>query len=122
MNGENIFWNRFVYSAIRNPRFNQNYIDFRTGEITNIITIIDNRDFNYMHVSSGIGDSADGIYFKWMKDNNGKWYFIYEDNNENSLFYLGYTGLLLQDIGYSGGRFETSYRKTEWSYHKEMKT
>ena len=53
-----------------------------------------------------------------MKDNNGKWYFIYEDNNANFIFYIGYTGLLMHDIGNSGGRFETSLRKTTSSYHK----
>lgn len=116
--GKNIFWNRWRWGTLRNPRFNINYMDFRTGRIMDVITVIDNRDFNHYHVSHGIGDSPDGIYFKWMKDNNGKWYFIYEDNNANNIFYIGYTGLLNQDVGNSGGRFETSYRITESSYTK----
>lgn len=118
--GKNTFWNRFKYSAIRNPRFNKNYLDFRTGRIVNAIVVIDYRNFNYMHVSKGIGDSPDGIYFKWMKDHNNKWYFIYEDNNSSNIFYIGYTGLLYKDIGNLGGRFETSYRKTEKSYYKKI--
>jgi hypothetical protein len=117
--GKNNFWNRWRWGALRNPRFNINYMDFRTGLIKEVVTIIDKRNFHYYHVSHGIGDSPNGIYFKWMKDNNGKWYFIYEDNNVNNIFYIGYTGLLLHDVGNSGGRFETSYRKTESSYYKE---
>lgn len=117
LSGKNTFYNRFRYSALRNPRFNVNYMDFRTGRIVEVSTVIDNRDFYYMHKSRGIGDSPDGIYFKWMKDNNGKWYFIYEDNNVSNIFYFGYVGLLNHDVGNSGGRFETSYRVTESSYY-----
>ncbi len=113
---QNTFWKRFYWSAMRNSRFNFNYMEFRTGEIVEVMTIIDTRNFNYMHKSFGIGDSADGIYFKWMKDNFNKWYFIYEDNNEKNLFYIGYTGLLKKDIGETGGRFETAYRTTDSSY------
>lgn len=115
--GKNIFWNRLRWSALRNPRFNINYLDFRTSKILTSITIINQRNFSYKHKSKGIGDSPDGIYFKWMMDNNQKWYFIYEDNNKDHLWYFGYTGLLLNDVGYCGGRFEMSYRKTESSYY-----
>ena len=116
--GPNTFWYRFKYSAIRNPRFNCNYIDFRTEIINEVETIIDTRNFHYMHKSYGISDSPDGIYFKWMRDTEGKCYFIYEDNNKSNLFYIGYTGMLYDDIGYSGGRFETGYRETDGSYLK----
>jgi hypothetical protein len=112
---KNNFWNRFKWSAIRNPRFNFYYMEFRTGVITQSYTVLDQRNFKYMHKSFGIGDSPDGIYFKWVKDSD-QWYFIYEDNNVDNLFYFGYTGLLRQDIGISGGRFETGYRKTDSSY------
>lgn len=113
---KNTFWKRFYWSAIRNARFNFNYMEFRTGKIVEVLTIIDKRNFSYMHKSLGIGDSPDGIYFKWMKDDKNKWYFIYEDNNKKSLFYIGYTGFLKQDIGKDGGRFETAYRNTDSSY------
>lgn len=114
---KNNFWNRLYWSGIRNGRYNYACMEFRTGQIIQVVTSIDDRDFTYMHKSFGIGDSPNGIYFKWMKDDKGKWYFIYEDNNENNLFYLGYTGLLKYDIGNSGGRFETGYRVTDSSYH-----
>jgi hypothetical protein len=53
-----------------------------------------------MHKSEGIGDSPDGIYFKWMLEtNNGRWGFIYEDNNVENIFYFGNVGLLKKDIG-----------------------
>lgn len=113
---KNNFWNRFYWSAIRNPRFNFNYLEFRTGKILEVVTVIDNRNSNHMHKSFGIGDSPDGVYFKWMKDDSNKWYFIYEDNNKENLFYIGYTGLLKKDLGKSGGRFETGYRKTDSTY------
>ncbi len=113
-NGDNTFWTRFKWSALRNPRFNINYMEFRTSLITDVVTIIDKRNFGIRYYSQGLGAwNYDGIYFKWMKDDKQKWYFIYENNNMNNLFYLGYTGLLLQDIGNpGGGRFETAYRKS----------
>lgn len=108
-NGKNTFWNRYMFGAFRNPRFNINYLSFRTGPITTIFPVIDTRNFNILHKSIGIGDSPDGIYFKWMKDDSDKWYFIYEDNQSKYLFYFGYVDLLKDEIGKSG-RFETSYR------------
>lgn len=117
--GKNTFYRRWRWSALRNPRMNINYLDFRTGKIMDSISVIDRRNFYYKHKSKGIGDSPDGIYFKWMRDNNDRWYFIYEDNNREHLWYFGYTGLLLDDVGYCGGRFEMSYRKTEGSYNVE---
>ena len=114
--GKNTFWNRFRYSAVRNARFNKNYIDFRTGKISISEMVIDTRNFNYRHKSYGIGDSPDGIIFKWLKDEDGSTYFIYEDNNSKHLFYFGWIGFLTQDIGKSGGRFEMAYRPTDSSY------
>mgnify|MGYP005855341917 FL=1 len=113
-NGKNIFWNRYCYSAFRNARFNINYMEFRTGLIVEKIIIKDERDFSYYHKVDGIGDSPDGIVFIWMRDNYNKWYFIYEDNNKNNIFYFGYVDLLKEKA--NGGRFETSYRKTQSSY------
>ena len=112
---KNNFWNRYWENAVRNVRFTTNFMEFRTGDITQVIVVIDERDFSYMHKSSGIGDSPDGIYFKWMLDTNDRWGFIYEDNNVENLFYFGNTGLLKQDIGHNG-RFEVGYRKTDSSY------
>lgn len=114
---KNNFIGRYYENAIRNVRFSTNFMEFRTGIIVEVVTIIDERDFTYMHKSDGIGDSPDGIYFKWMLDNNGRWGFIYEDNNSDAIFYFGNVGLLKKDIG-QNGRFETSYRKTDSSYHK----
>lgn len=116
---KNNFWNRFKENAIRNVRFTTNFMEFRTGTITKVITVIDDRNFNFMHKSEGIGDSPDGIYFKWMLDNYGKWGFIYEDNNENNIFYFGNVGLLRDDLNHNG-RFETAYRATDSSYFKDI--
>jgi hypothetical protein len=114
--GTSNFWKRFYYSAIRNPRFNINYMNFRTGTIVQVITVTDTRNFHIMHKSAGISDSPDGILFKWVKDNGGYWYIVYEDNNSDNIFYFEYIGFNIKDVGQSGGRFETSYRKTENTY------
>ena len=114
---KNNFWTRFCENAIRNPRFTINFMEFRTGNIVRVVPVIDTRNFNLMHKSQGIGDSPDGIYFKWMLDENGRWGFIYEDNNVENIFYYGNVGLLYKDIGFNG-RFETGYRQTDSSYTK----
>jgi hypothetical protein len=115
--GNNTFINRFNWAAIRNPRFNINYLEFRTNVIIDKEVIIDTRSFDTYHKSKGIGDSPDGIYFKWLKDIENNWYFIYEDNSKLWIWYFGWTGLLLEDIGNGGGRFEFSLRKTESTYN-----
>lgn len=107
---KNNFVGRFYENAIRNPRFTINYIEYRTGTIVGIDTVIDTRDYTTTHSSEGIGSNPSGILFKWMADEKGKWYFIYDDNNKENLFYFGYTGLSREDIG-KNGRFEIGYRK-----------
>lgn len=114
-NGKNNFWNRYIWSAVRNPRFNINYLYYRTGIITEERVIIDTRNPKLWHKSYGVGSSENGLIFKWLKDNNGKWYFIYEENNYEHVFWFGYVGLKRWAIG-KRGRFELSYRKTQGSY------
>lgn len=114
-NGKNTFWNRWRYSALRNPRFNWNYMELRTQPICFAVTCIDTRNYEVMHMSYGIGNSPDGVCFRWFKDIEDNWYFIYEDNNKNSIWYFGWVGLLQQAIG-NNGRFEISYRKTQGTY------
>jgi len=101
---------RYYENAIRNPRFTINYMNYRTGTITHSYTVIDTRNFDVSHSSEGIGSSPSGLLFKWMVDDSGEWYFIYDDNNKNNLFYFGYSGLGKEDIG-KNGRFEIGYRK-----------
>jgi hypothetical protein len=112
---KNNFINRYHWSAIRNPRFNINYMYFRTGIIEQIIDIIDTRNPKLWHKSYGVSSSEDGIIFRWLRDNNNRWYFIYEENNYTHVFWFGYVGLKRDAIG-KHGRFETSYRKTDGSY------
>lgn len=114
-NGRNTFWNRFRYSALRNPRFNYNYVELRTARPIAEVTAINTRNFNYMHKSFGIGDSPDGTWLKWVLDEKGKWYFIYEDCNRRAIWYCGWVGLKDIDTSF-GGRFEVSYRSTDSSY------
>jgi len=42
--GKNNFWNRYMFGAFRNPRFNINYLYFRTGPIQSVSPIIDQRN------------------------------------------------------------------------------
>ncbi len=114
---KNNFWNRYWETGFRNCRFTTNFMEFRTATITEIYTSIDTRDFTYMHKSEGIGDSPDGIILRWLLGNDGRWGFIYEDNNVENIFYFGNTGLLKKDIG-NNGRFECAYRQTDSSYRK----
>lgn len=107
---KNNFVGRFYENAIRNPRFTINYMDYRTGTIMITRTVIDTRNFDVLHSSEGIGNAPSGILFKWMVDDSGEWYFIYDDNNKENLFYFGYSGLSKHDIG-NNGRFEIGYRK-----------
>jgi len=107
---KNNFIGRFYENAVRNPRFTINYMDYRTGTIVQSHTVIDTRNFDVSHSSEGIGSAPSGVLFKWMIDENDEWYFIYDDNNKDNLFYFGYSGLGKEDIG-KNGRFEIGYRK-----------
>jgi hypothetical protein len=113
---KNNFWNRYKENAFRNPRFTINFMEFNTGDIVEIIPIIDTRDYSYLHRSWGLGDKPDGIQFDWMKDTSDRWYFVYRDINEKNFFYCGYVGL--GSFGRKYTRFETSYRRTDSSYRK----
>jgi len=117
-NGKNNFINRFIWSAIRNPRFNINYMYFRTGIIEEYIDAINTLDWQYWHESFGISGNPDGIILRWFRDNEYKCHFIYENNNDKSMFYFGYVDLYKHENGGIGrqGRFETSCRKTQYSY------
>ena len=107
---KNNFIGRFYENALRNPRFTINYMNYRTGTIVQAYTIIDTRDYSVVHSSEGLGTAPSGIFFKWLVDNKGEWYYIYDDNNKENLFYFGYTGFSREDIG-RNGRFEISYRR-----------
>jgi hypothetical protein len=107
---KNNFIGRFYENAVRNPRFTINYMDYRTGTIVQSHTVIDTRNFDISHSSEGIGSAPSGVLFKWMIDENDEWYFIYDDNNKDNLFYFGYSGLGKEEIG-KNGRFEIGYRK-----------
>lgn len=115
---ENTFWNRYWENGFRNCRFTINFMEFRSSNIVREIVVIDTRDYNYLHRSEGLGDLPDGIHFRWILDESNKWNFTYEDNNSENVFYYGYVGLHSDNIIGLFGRFETSYRKTDSSYHK----
>ena len=107
---KNNFIGRYYENALRNPRFTINYMNYRTGTIVKSYTIIDTRNYDIEHSSEGLGSAPSGIFFKWLVDDKDEWYYIYDDNNKENLFYFGYTGLGREDIG-RNGRFEISYRR-----------
>lgn len=106
---KNNFIGRYYENAIRNPRFTINYMNYRTGPIVETHTITDTRDYNTTHNSQGLGNQPAGVYFKWYVDDKSEWYYIYNDNNIDTMFYFGYTGLSKDEIG-KCGRFEIGYR------------
>lgn len=106
---KNNFIGRFYENAIRNPRFTINYMNYRTGPIVETHTITDTRDYSTTLSSEGLGSQPVGIYFKWFVDDKGEWYYIYDENNKQNMFYFGYTGLGKEEIG-KCGRFEIGYR------------
>lgn len=107
----NNFVGRFYENALRNPRFTINYMNYRTGNIAAVIDVSDTRDHTTSLSSEGIGSAPVGTYFKWFVDSNGEWYYIYDDNNRENLFYFGYTGLGKGDPIGKSGRFEIGYRR-----------
>ena len=106
--GKNTFKNRWFYSAIRNPRFTYNVLKYNTESILWERIIIDDRNWNIMISSYGVGDSPKGIIFKWLYS-DCKAYFIYENNTEENVFWFGWVGLLKDSINKTG-RFEMAYR------------
>jgi hypothetical protein len=105
--GKNNFVNRYWYSAIRNPRFTYNFIYYLSSIIMwNEAPAIDTRDFTKMIPSYGIGDSPEGKYLVWF-GTGAKWYFLYENNTQDSIFYLGWVGH--RQVG-SKARFEMAHR------------
>jgi len=112
--GKNTFPNRFMYSAIRNPRFTYNHLNFTSGLIVVQKVVKDTQDIKLKHVSYGIGDSYDGVLFKWMKEYiTNRYHFIYEEANVSHIFYFGYVNTTDSE---SIGRFEFAYRTTKSSY------
>ena len=109
--GRNTFKNRWFFSAIRNPLFTYNSIHYISKRIVEEEYSIDTRNFDVMIPSYGIGDSLEGILFKWFYANDGTMYFIYEDSTPDSIFYFGWVGL--RDLSKSEtkkGRFEMAFR------------
>jgi hypothetical protein len=109
------FIKRYLEGAFIRPRSTYCLMNFRTSYITEIIIIIDERNFNYLHKLEG-GENPDGVYFKWILDVDGQWSFIYEDNNSENIFHFGTKCLLRGDVGYHG-LFEMCYKKTDSSYY-----
>jgi len=105
-NGENSFINRFWYSAIRNPRFTYNFLHYQSEPIINTVVSLSERDYSVTYKSNGIKDSIKGRYLVWRYDGKGKTYFLYENNTDKSLFYIGWVGL----DNNSRSRFEIGYR------------
>lgn len=116
-----LFWRRWLYSAIRNPRWNAMYVNNYTSRIVGITTPYDNR-LNITTHNYGTGDTKLGMVLRWVTDEEGKWWFFYENTrktrgNKGKLFYFGIVGLSqIEDGEYKHGlkpnRFEFSLNRT----------
>ncbi|MBQ0112488.1 MAG: hypothetical protein KBT03_05085 [Bacteroidales bacterium] len=116
-----MFVRRWLYSGVRNPRWNATYTDNYTNPIVNISTPIDTRK-NIITHNYGTSDTKLGTWLRWYVDDKGKWWFLYEKTkptkeNKGKLFYFGVVGLGSHvDGNYpektKQGRFEFSLNRT----------
>ncbi|MBQ7984518.1 MAG: hypothetical protein IJ250_02645 [Bacteroidales bacterium] len=120
--GYSMFVRRWFYSGVRNPRWNATYINDYSDTIVELQTVYDTRTDVNTH-NYGTGDTKLGTVLRWYTDNEGKWWFFYEnirptEPKKGKLFYFGAVGLGTKTDGkYSTnaskrGRFEFSLNRT----------
>ncbi|MBO6117169.1 MAG: hypothetical protein J6P44_01355 [Bacteroidales bacterium] len=116
-----MFWRRWFYGGVRNPRWNATYINNYSADVTAVVTTYDTRVQTVTH-NYGTSDTRLGTWLRWYVDKDGKWWFFYEktkrtNKNKGKLFYFGAVGLGSKDDGFykdgiKQGRFEFSLNRT----------
>lgn len=91
-----MFVRRWLYSGVRNPRWNATYINNYSSDIIAVKTVYDNRQDVLTH-NYGTSDTKLGMWLRWYIDKDGKWWFFYENTTKKSehkgrLFYFGAIG------------------------------
>ncbi|MBR1626451.1 MAG: hypothetical protein IJ681_04825 [Bacteroidales bacterium] len=123
-----MFVRRWLYSGVRNPRWNATYVNNYSSPIVAVKTVYDTRQNITTH-NYGTGDTKLGMWFRWYVDSKGRWWFFYENTkrtkkNKGKLFYFGSVGMGNQKDGIiipqksdkvpkmKQGRFEFSLNRT----------
>lgn len=91
-----LFLRRWLYCAVRNPRWNSTYVNNYSSYIDSIYSAYDTRCGINTH-NYGTGDTYLGKCLRWYIDKDGKWWFYYErtkqtEANQGNLFYFGAIG------------------------------
>ncbi|MBR1774719.1 MAG: hypothetical protein IJ759_04245 [Bacteroidales bacterium] len=112
-----MYLRRWFYSGLRNPRWNATYINNYSADIIQVKTPYDTRTDIATH-NYGTGDTRLGSVLRWYIDENGKWWFFYENTrrtkkNKGKLFYFGAVGL--------GGKEDGELKKSASSEKKSTK-
>lgn len=114
-----MFVRRWMYSGVRNPRWNATYIYYYTSRIDSVVTVYDDRSTTVTH-NYGTSDTRLGTWLRWYIDEDGRWWYFYEttrrkDENKGKLLYFGAVRLGNEKDGYCGkyrqGRFELSLNR-----------
>ncbi len=118
-----MFIRRWFYSGVRNPRWNATYINNYSANIKKITTSIDKRTNTNTH-NFGTSDTRLGTWLRWYVDEEGKWWFLYEDTkrtkeNEGKLFYFGAVGLGNKEDG--AYKNEVQKCRFEFSLNRKVK-
>ena len=104
----NNFWYRYRWSALRNPRYNYNYLYYKSGVIKFNLIVLDNRTDETVPMV-GFGDPRIGTYYAKLRDEDKKEYFIYEKTTKWYHFSFGWSGLMNNPID-KRGTFGTTFR------------
>ena len=112
-----MFWRRWFYSGLRNPKWNATYINNYSSDILKVSTVYDTRKDIVTH-NYGTGDTKLGAILRWYVDDCGKWWFFYENtemktNKTGRLFYFGAVGLGNTEDGilFGDGKSQKSVKK-----------
>lgn len=117
-----MFIRRWLYSGVRNPRWNATYINNYSSDIVAVKTVYDNREDILTH-NYGTSDTKLGMWLRWYIDKDGKWWFFYENTtrknkNKGKLFYFGAIG-----FGNKGNGLQLDNRKKtrfEFSLNRQV--
>lgn len=117
--GHSMFARRWMYSGVRNPRWNATYIHYYTSRIDSVITAYDDRSAIVTH-NYGTSDTRLGTWLRWYVDVDGRWWYFYEttrrkEGNKGKLMYFGVVRLGNEKDGKCSkncqGRFEISLNR-----------
>lgn len=119
-----MFLRRYLYSAIRNPRWNATYIYNYSTNIDSIVVYKDSRN-DVVTKNYGTCDTRLGKTLRWYIDDTGKWWFYYErtkmlSESKGTLFYFGGIGFGSREAG-KVDKSNTKPTRFEFSLNRVVK-